>query len=144
VNQIIVTENILETHFNLEKDLVYAIIFKHNTKNIMMVKYTEGAVIDKSEASEIIDSVKSLSTIGKPAYGITEASRGAFVTEEARAFFANDRFGQEETNAMAVIYDQLAQRLLITLYLKFNKPKTTLKAFKSRKKALDWLIKLGA
>jgi hypothetical protein len=144
VSQAIKSESILDTQFNLEKDLLYAIIFKHKEKNIIMAKYTEGAVIDETEAREIINSVQSYSTKGKYAYGITEVSKGAFVTESARVFFANDKFGQEETKAMAVIYNQLAQRLLITLYLKFNKPKTPLKTFKNRKKALDWLIKMGA
>mgnify|MGYP003682206025 CR=1 FL=1 len=109
-----------------------------------MIVYNVNAVIDLKEAKIIVDEVKKLADLSQPLFGITYASKGSNATEAARNFFATDDFSQKDTKAMAVIFSQLAQRLMVSLYLKFNKPKSPLKVFRNLKKAVTWLESVGA
>lgn len=118
--------------------------YKHPELKIIMVEYKQDALIDLNEAKEIIKIVKSASLGMEKIFGITALSKGASADAEARAYFANDKFSQEDTAAMALIIKQLAQRLLFRLYLKFNKPKSPIKAFNQIDEAVSWLKSQGA
>lgn len=130
--------------FELKEDLLFALIYKHKSKNILLVEYYEDTVIGKTESLAIIESVKKQHDPTRVLYGITYATIGSTVNEEGRKCFASDSFSQEKTKAMAVVYNQLAQRLLFSIYIKFNRPKTPLKSFKNITNALIWLNKQGA
>lgn len=104
-----------------------------------MVVYAVDATIDLEEAQQIVQEVKSIVDINKNLFGVTMTLKGSTATEKARNFFANDKFSQEITKAMALVIHQLPQRLMLKIYLKFNKPKSPIKAFKSLSSAMNWI-----
>lgn len=131
-------------NFQTIDETSYCVFYKHEHMKIFMVEYKMDAEIGLEEAKEIIAKIKEISNGIRPLFGITALSKGAYANADARAYFATDRFSQEETSGMAVIIKQLSQRLLYRIYLKFNKPKSPIKAFNSVEEAVIWLDSLGA
>jgi hypothetical protein len=67
--------------------------------------------------------------------------QGAFYpTKEARELLADPGYSSHQ-KAIAIITREFSIRLLATLYLKINKPKTPTRLFDNRADAIKWLSK---
>ncbi len=62
------------------------------------------------------------------------------VTPEARELAASESFSTRRI-ALAFVTDDLAQRLLVNFFIKFNKPNTPTKLFSNEDDAKKWLLK---
>lgn len=72
-------------------------------------------------------------------YNIYEFASFAEMDPEVREWCANTS-GNNYTFVDAIVISNFAQKLVADFYLKFNKPPMPTKIFKSREKALEWIL----
>ena len=72
-------------------------------------------------------------------YNIYEFESFAEMDPEVREWSANTS-GNHYTYVDAIVISNFAQKLVADFYLKFNKPPMPTKIFKSREKALEWIL----
>ncbi len=131
----------IEKEFELREKLSFIKVFKHKHFNIVAVVYDDEANIDLTKARLVSKHCQKVVDCSQPAFALTIAGRSTNIDENARAFFANDSFNQKTIKATSVVLRSLHHRLIYRVYLKFNKPKSPIKAFRNEKRAFDWLIK---
>lgn len=136
--------HIILEQFSLVDELNHTFIYLHNSRNIIMTVYKEDVTIDVKESIETIEHMKPFYLGKESMFGIVYPTPGSVITEEAREFWSKNEFIQNNTKALAVLYLQLAHRLIISMFIKFNKPKTPLKVFKNIDSAINWLKECGA
>ncbi|MCB0804034.1 MAG: hypothetical protein KDB74_13130 [Flavobacteriales bacterium] len=130
--------------FKITKKLGYATIYRHKSRNIVMVKYSNSSVIDIANAVEISKNSQLAADLNRPVFALTVPGQFSEMTSEAREFFGKDHFNQIVIQATAIIIKDLTHRITFNLYLKFNKPISPIIAFKSIPEAYNWLIDKGA
>lgn len=131
-------------HFKIHKEFKFGSIYIHHEFNIVLITYAKGAIIREAEAKLISQTCQLIVDLNKPVFAIISPEANSVVEADARNFFGNDPFNQNQVKATAVILKSLAHRITYNIYLKFNKPASILKAFKSDEKALSWLLENGA
>jgi len=72
-------------------------------------------------------------------YNIYEFESFAEMDPEVREWSANTS-GNHYTYVDAIVISNFAQKLVADFYLKFNKPPMPTKIFKSKEKALEWIL----
>lgn len=137
-------QNILKKNFNLLQEFKKVSIYKHSSKDIILTLFKEDQEVGLEDTLETINFLKENYIASKKYFGITYTSKGASISEKAREYWSKSEFIQSKTCSLAIIYSQLSQRFLVSMYLKFNKPKTPIKSFKKISDAIDWLISEGA
>ncbi|MGV2480515.1 UNVERIFIED_CONTAM: hypothetical protein IGO34_27350, partial [Salmonella enterica subsp. enterica serovar Weltevreden] len=78
---------------------------------------------------------------GKPARIMMVPQPNTVFDHGAREFSASDE-GLQYTIGDAMITTSLAHKILVSFYLKFNKPKKPSKAFDNEEDAMAWLLGL--
>jgi hypothetical protein len=136
-------KKVISEQFKLVTELSHTNIYTHNSLDIIMTVYKENSLIDIAESIETIEHMKPYYSLNKSTYGIVYPAHGSVITDKARTFWSKNEFIQENTIALAAVYFQLAHRLIILLFIKFNKPKTPMKVFNNIESAIHWLIKEG-
>ncbi len=76
-------------------------------------------------------------------YNIYEFSSFSEMDPEIREWSASTS-GNNYTYVDAIVISNFAQKLIADFYLKFNKPPMPTKIFKSKEKALDWILELNS
>ncbi len=76
-------------------------------------------------------------------YNIYEFSSFSEMDPEVREWCATTS-GNNYTYVDAIVISNFAQKLIADFYLKFNKPPMPTKIFKSKEKALDWILELNS
>ena len=76
-------------------------------------------------------------------YNIYEFSSFSEMDPEVREWSASTS-GNNYTYVDAIVISNFAQKLIADFYLKFNKPPMPTKIFKSKDKALDWIMELNS
>ena len=76
-------------------------------------------------------------------YNIYEFSSFSEMDPEIREWSASTS-GNNYTYVDAIVISNFAQKLIADFYLKFNKPPMPTKIFKSKDKALDWIMELNS
>ncbi len=137
-------KTILVNSFILTSESEYAIYFKHEDKNIAVVKFKEDEFMSLRRAEEIVDTMESMMDVSKNCYSIVEADIGSELSSRARAFFAQADLYKEYKKGIAVVVKGLPQRIIYNLYLRFNKPTVKHQSFKSVENAITWLTSIGA
>lgn len=75
-------------------------------------------------------------------YNIYEFESFAEMDPEVREWSANTS-GNNYTFVDAIVISNFAQKLIADFYLKFNKPPMPTKIFKSKEKALEWILEMN-
>jgi hypothetical protein len=69
---------------------------------------------------------------------IIEHGEYTIIDTSAREYLQKNKF---EAICSAIVMHSIAQRIIYNFYIKFRKQNYPIKAFKSKKKAIDWLKK---
>jgi hypothetical protein len=130
----LLNENIVET---ISLPSMYICLYK---QGIVHINYLHGSIIDvkekiqeKNALLKITNSVKHPVLISFESYvNITkEAKEYSILIEPEQPFLA-----------VAVLVENFAYQLMADFYFKFYKSKIAYKVFKSKEKAVDWLIEM--
>lgn len=120
-----------------------SVFYKHADKNLMIVEHLTNVTLDVKDSKRTVNIIQSNLELNQPVYGIVILHKGATMTDEAQDFYVNDPFSQEQTTALAVVFEQLFQRLITSAYFKIKQPKVPMSAFSSIDKAMIWLEEKG-
>ncbi len=121
-------------------DLGFATVSKLEN-SIIKIDMTSSSVIDLDECEKITEAIGNL-TDKKPALILMIAGNTTNYTNKAREFSASEA-GSIYTIADAMIVNNLAQKIMVSFYLKINKPIRPSKAFNSEVEAVQWLLSLA-
>ncbi len=108
--------------------------------NIVRIEMFDKRSIGEHECREINNSIGIL-TDGRQARILLVPQPNTIFDHGAREFSASDE-GLQFTIADALIVNNLAHKILVSFYLKFNKPKKPSKAFENEEDAIKWLLTL--
>lgn len=111
------------------------------SNQIIRLEMFDDVVIDVKECREMNNAIGELSD-GKEALVLMVPGQSTHFTPESRDFSASPE-GQRFTTADAMVVFNLGQRILISFYLKFNKPPKPSQAFNTEEHAIEWLLSLG-
>lgn len=106
--------------------------------NIVRIKFFDKQAIGVTECRKINNALGAL-TEGRPARILMIPESATQFNNGAREFSASAE-GLQFTIADAMIITSLAHKILVSFYLKFDKPKKPSKAFTSEEEAIAWLI----
>lgn len=110
--------------------------------NIVRLEIYDNCIIGEHESREMNTAIGVL-TNNQPARILIVSQPTTVFDHEARAFSASDE-GLKFTIGDALVVSNLAHKILVSFYLKFNKPKKPSKAFDSEADAIAWLLTLEA
>jgi hypothetical protein len=108
--------------------------------SIIKIDMSSSSIIGLDECVKITEAVGEL-TQKKPALILMIAGNATNYTTEARYFSASEA-GSIYTIADAMIVKNLAQNIMVSFYLKINKPIRPTKAFNYESDAINWLLSL--
>ena len=103
--------------------------------NFIALEITAGEIIDEIDIHDIYASYKEL--VGEyvvAVYGNPFSS----ISKKAREIAA-DQYASLKRKKVALISKNTAHVLLVTFFIRVNKPKTEIKIFKKESEAFDWL-----
>ncbi len=106
--------------------------------NIVKIEIFDKRSIGEAESREINNSIGIL-TQGKQARIMMVPLPNTTFDTEAREFSASDE-GMQFTIADAMVVTNLAQKILVSFYLKIHKPKKPSWAFNTEEDAIKWLL----
>lgn len=124
----------------MEKLIIHCAELSFHDKNIIRFRLYDDIDIEKKDAEEAIQAINTLSK-GKKYYLLTETGDNFTATAEARNYMANN-IGSTNSVANAIYLKSLPIRLIINVYVKFDKPVVPTKVFNSEQAALQWLNEL--
>jgi hypothetical protein len=107
---------------------------------IIRVGFFDKQTIGESESREINNAIGALSD-SKPARIMMVPQPNTAFDHGAREFSSSDE-GLQYTIGDAMVINSLGHKILVSFYLKFNKPKKPSKAFDTEEAAMDWLLSL--
>ncbi len=119
-------------------DLAYAKV-EMLENNIVRVKFNDSYSIGVDECREVNNAI-GVVTNGTPARILMIPEYATQFDTGAREFSASDE-GLQFTIADAMVITNLAHKILVSFYLKFDKPKKPTKAFNNESDAISWLLK---
>jgi len=106
--------------------------------NIVRIELFDKQVIGEHESRKINNSIGSL-TEGRRARILLVPQPNTSFDHGAREFSSSDE-GLQFTIADAMVVTSLAHKILVSFYLKINKPKKPSKAFETEQDAIKWLL----
>ena len=123
-------------------ELVREIIFPYGkvqlwNPELIRIEFFSKAMIGRRECIEVNNTIGVL-TGGRQARVITVAAEDTHFDAEARDESSSPN-GLRFTIADAFVARNLAQKLMVNFYLRFNKPAKPSKAFNSEEDAIKWL-----
>ncbi len=110
------------------------------SSGIVKIKMLANSIIDLEESVQINIAEGELLG-GEPDSGLIlmVADSTTQFTSEAREFSASKE-GLRFSMAEALVVKNLAQKLIVSFYLKFNKPSKPSRAFNTEEEAIEWLL----
>jgi hypothetical protein len=96
--------------------------------------------IGRKESEEIVNTIGKLTTFRRVLLLMVVPDH-ATILPGAREYSASVE-GTRYSSAEAIVTNNMAQTILANIYLQFNKPVVTSKAFKNEQNALEWLFSL--
>ena len=108
------------------------------TNGIIKIEMFDGHIIDLEECVQITIAQGKLLG-GKQGLMFMVADSTTQFTNSAREFSASKE-GLRFSIAEALVIQNLAQKILVSFYLKINKPAKPSKAFNSEEDAIKWLL----
>jgi hypothetical protein len=110
------------------------------SNHIVRVEIAGDIVIGVNECREMNNAIGEL-TEGRPTLVLMVPNNTTHFAPGSRDFSASPE-GLQFTIADAMVVNNLGQKLLVSFYLKFNKPQKPSKAFNNEAQAIDWLLSL--
>jgi hypothetical protein len=104
---------------------------------IIHIHIKPGREIELSDAVFIVEAMGKLGD-GKKYPVLIDAGSFCSIDKEARIFAASAE-SNLYTIADAIAYCNLAQKLLVNFYMKYNKPVVPTRAFSNKPEAIEWL-----
>ena len=114
-----------------------ATVFYNETDNIVIIHPVEGALIDIEQLNEHHREIFKL-TNGKPGAVLIRSEPLVTITDEAR----KETIVAEKAKyiiAQAIIVNNIADKIMGTFYIRYNKPKSPTKLFVNENEAIKWL-----
>ena len=108
---------------------------------IIRVEMFNDVTIDFNECCEINNAIGELANHKESLIMMVPGDNTHF-SSEARDFSASEE-GMKYTIGDAIVVRNLAQKILISFYLKFNKPPKPSSAFSTEEQAMNWLLSLN-
>ncbi|MDF2448347.1 MAG: hypothetical protein K0R26_851 [Bacteroidota bacterium] len=126
---------------NIESEirLKYAIV-QRLPNNIVRLEMFDNVIIGFIECREMNNAIGKLTNRLKALILMVPGNSTQFLPE-ARDFSASPE-GQQFTLADALVVSNLGQRILMSFYLKFNRPPSPSQAFDTEEHAMEWLLSL--
>lgn len=107
---------------------------------IIRIGFFDKQSIGESESRDINNAIGVLSD-GKLAPIMMVLQPNTVFDHRAREFSSSNE-GLQYTIGDAVVINSLGHKILVSFYLKFNKPKKPTKAFDTQEAAMAWLLSL--
>jgi hypothetical protein len=104
---------------------------------ILYARIYEGAEMELSDVKEIYDAGLQLSE-GKPYCCLADVRGNPSSTPDSRAFGAAEGYSEFRL-ADAILANSTMMKLVVNVYINFNKPRVPTKMFDSEEKAVEWL-----
>ena len=123
-----------------EISLAYAKVQLLSNKIIRLQMFAN-VVIGFNECREMNNKIGELSE-GKEALILMVPDSSTYFAPESRDFSASLE-GLKYTIADAMVVRNLGQKILVSFYLKFNKPPKPSKAFSTELQAMEWLLSIN-
>jgi hypothetical protein len=105
---------------------------------IIRLEMFDNVTIGVDECRLLNNAIGELSN-SKQSLILMVPNNGTHFTPESRTFSASEE-GLRYTIADAMVVQNLAQKLIVSFYLKVNKPPKPSKAFSSEEEAVSWLL----
>ena len=106
--------------------------------SIIRLEMFDNATIGFDECRSLNNAIGELSGY-KESLVLMVPNNGTHFTAESRTFSASEE-GLRYTIADAMIAKNLAQQLIVSFYLKINKPAKPSRSFSSEEDAINWLL----
>lgn len=98
--------------------------------------------LDEQNATELCETIGKVCN-HQPKKLLTDATQAyGFVSAEARSIIRNHPAMLKVRKAEAFLITPLANRLVVRVYLKFDKPPNPVKIFNNKEDAINWLKKI--
>ena len=105
--------------------------------NFLSLEIKEGETIDTEDIHKIYAGYSRL--IGDQEYVVAlYANPFSSISKEAREIAAKE-YASPKRKKVAFITDNLAHVIVVTFFIKINRPKSDIKIFKNEAKAFEWL-----
>ena len=105
--------------------------------NFIALEIAAGEIIDEIDIHDIYASYKEL--VGENEYVVAVYGNPfSSISKKAREIAA-DQYASLKRKKVALISKNTAHVLLVTFFIRVNKPKTEIKIFKNESEAFDWL-----
>lgn len=105
--------------------------------NFLSIEIHEGQTIDAEEIHLIYKGYHDL--VGNNEYVVAVyANHFSSISPEAREISAKE-YADPKRKKVAMITDNMAHVLMLRFFIAWNKPKTTIKIFRSEENAFEWL-----
>lgn len=116
----------------------FFIKIEYDQNGILHGKYKNQATIDLQTAKTIVRQRKKI-TGNKRTVGIVDVTDAGNMTNDARSYMAEEE-AMDLTNAFAIIASNSFQKLMVTGYIKMNKPTVPTKIFTHNQyqEAIEW------
>lgn len=121
----------------MEKLIIHCAELSIHDKNIIRFRLLDDIDIEKKDAEEAIQAINTI-TNGKKYYLLTETGDNFTATAEARNYMAKN-IGSTSIIANAIYLKSLPIRIIINVYVKFDKPVIPTKVFNTEQAAIQWL-----
>lgn len=124
-------------NYQAETDFEFATIqLRHDG----IVEFIQKPVaIDLAEVKECHAAMDSLQ-VQQPFLLLVIVPSGASATKQAREYAAQESI-RNRIKAQAIVVDNLATRVMASIYMKINRPKFIIKVFSDKQYAVEWLLK---
>lgn len=132
-----------ETHkvlpqFLLVEELEYAKFYLDPSKKIILIKYLDDVIVDLEKGKTIVEIVYPFVKNGA-IHGMTDATaKNINITSEARKYYSNNK-SVNLSVIHAVILKELYLRILMKLFISFDKPTVPTKIFNDFEKAYQFI-----
>ena len=112
-------------------------IIKRIKDNLLSLEIYENEIIDADDIHLIYQGYDKL--VGNKEY-VVAVYGNAFssISDEARTIAAK-QYASAKRKKVALISDNLAHVIIVKFFIMWNKPKTSIKVFKSEENAFKWL-----
>ena len=114
--------------------------FKIHENGLIIMTIKSGVTLDLEDISFNRNEVLKV-TGSKITVMLIEAEGHILITREAREESAKEEY-MKYLNALAIVSDLLAHKLLGNFFIKFNKPAKPTRFFTNKNKATEWLISM--
>ena len=129
----------IKKQFVLKNELPFALIYRHLSLPILLVKYKKNSVLNLKNAEIIVEKVYPFVSEGINLV-ITDSRENYDNSDEKARALLSDNKSLKLIKAHAILVKELPMRISTSHFIVKNQPITEFKQFKSLENAISWLI----